>query len=147
MADDPSVSTIKGQIEVAPYALGADENSAKVLTLPEAYAIPQTSQNKKEAWEYIKFMSSKDFDKEKGQEIGALPIWMDNFSDADLLKMYPYWENFGKQSQNAKGLQDILWYDEMSNIVQVESLKILMNKTSVDDGLKSMDEQFMKKLR
>ena len=147
MADDPSVSKIKGEIAVAPYALGADESSAKVLTLPEAYAIPQSSKNKKEAWEYIKFMSSKDFDKQKGQEIGALPIWKDNFNDADLLKMYPYWESFGKQSQNAKGLQDILWYDEMSNIVQVESLKILMNKASVDEGLKTMDEQFKKKMR
>lgn len=147
MADDPSVSKIKGEIAVAPYALGVNESSAKVLTLPEAYAIPQTSKNKKEAWEYIKYMSSKEFDKRKGQEIGALPIWKDNFNDADLLKTYPYWESFGKQSQNAKGEQDILWYDELSNIVQVESLKILLNKSSVDEGLKNMDEQFKKKMK
>lgn len=146
-ADDESVSKIKGQVAVAPYSLGVDEKSAKVLTLPEAYCIPQSSKNKEAAWEYIKYMSSKEFDKKKGQEIGALPIWSDNFNDADLLKLYPYWSEFGKQSQNAKGLQDILWYDEMSNIIQVESLNILLGKTDVEEGLKKMDEKFTAKMK
>lgn len=146
-ADDESVSKVKGQIAVAPYSIGVDEASATVLTLPEAFCIPASSKNKEAAWKYIEFMSSKEFDKKKGLEIGALPIWIDNFNDADLLKLYPHWAEFGKQSLGAKGHVDILWYDEFSNIIQVESLRILLGETSVEDGLKSMDEKFARNMK
>jgi len=64
-ANDSSISQIVGQIEVAPYAIGVDEQTNVVLTLPEAMAIPATSKNKENAWKYIKYMSSKEFDKRK----------------------------------------------------------------------------------
>ncbi|HHW48685.1 MAG TPA: extracellular solute-binding protein [Clostridiaceae bacterium] len=140
-ANDPSVSQIVGQIEVAPYAIGVDEKTNIVLTLPEAMAIPATSKNKENAWKYIRYMSSKEFDKRKALEIGALPIWKELYNDPDLLKLYPYWENFGKQAENARGLPDITWYDQFANIIQVEVQNILIGQTSVEDGLKSIEEQ------
>lgn len=142
-ANDAEQSQIVGNIAVADYALG-ENGKQSVLTLPEAMAIPATSKNKEAAWEYIKYMSSKDFDKRKAETIGALPIWSDLFNDADLLKLYPHWASFGKQSAYANGLQSLLWYDEFSNIVQVETQKILLGQVSVDDGLKSMEEQCKK---
>ncbi|WP_158602373.1 ABC transporter substrate-binding protein [Cohnella endophytica] len=138
-ANDPDKSKIVGEIAVAPYSPGVDESSSTVLTLPEAMAIPQSSKNKEAAWKYIEYMSSKKFDKKKAQEIGALPIWTDLFNDSELLAVYPYWKDFGKQSLKAKGLQDILWYDQFSNVVQVESIKILLGKNSIEDGFKAIE--------
>ena len=141
MANDAETSKIVGEIAVAPYSIGVDEKTNAVLTLPEAMAVPKASKVKDEAWKYIEYMSSKEFDKKKALEIGALPIWKDSFNDEELLKVYPYWKDFGKQALSAKGLQDILWYDQFSNILQVESLKILLGEVSVDEGLKNMEEQ------
>lgn len=143
-ANDPKTSKIVGQIEVAPYAVGVDENTNVVLTLPEAMAIPSTSKNKENAWKYIKYMSSKDFDKRKAQEIGALPIWKDLYKDQDLLKVYPYWENFGKQAEHARGLPDITWYDQFANIIQTETQKALIGQETVDNTLKNIEEQCKK---
>jgi len=140
-ANDADKSQIVGEIAVAPYSLGVNESTGAVLTLPEAMAIPQTSKNKEAAWQYIQYMSSKQFDKNKAEQLGALPIWTDLFNDEDLLQIYPHWKNFGLQSANARGLQDLLWYDQFSNVVQIESLKILMDKTSVEDGLKNIEKQ------
>lgn len=140
-SNDESISTIPGQVEVADYSISADGETQAVLTLPEAMAIPKTSQNKEAAWKYIEFMSSIDFDKEKAEAIGALPIWTDLYSDAELLELYPYWEQFGKQSAFAKGEPDILWFDEFSNIVQVETQNIILGNATVEEGLAAMQEQ------
>ena len=110
-------------------------------SLPEAMAIPKTSENKDAAWKYIEYMSSKEFDKEKSKAIGALPIWSELFQDEELLAEYPYWEQFGKQSEFAKGEPDILWFDEFSNIVQIETQNIILGTNSVEDGLAAMQEQ------
>lgn len=143
-ANDAATSKIVDQIAVADYSLSGDGTTQTVLTLPEAMAIPKSSKNKDAAWQYIKYMSSKEFDKRKGQEIGALPIWKDLFTDADLLKLYPYWSSFGKQAESSKGLPTLLWYDEFANILLVESQKILLGQVSVDEGLKTMEEQCKK---
>ena len=140
-SNDESISTIPGQVEVADYSISADGETQAVLTLPEAMAIPKTSENKDAAWKYIEFMSSKEFDKEKSKAIGALPIWSDLFQDEELLAEYPYWEQFGKQSEFAKGEPDILWFDEFSNIVQIETQNIILGTNSVEDGLAAMQEQ------
>lgn len=143
-ANTPSTSKIVGDVAVAPYSIGKDSNTNVVLSLPEAMAIPSTSNNKDAAWKYMSYMSSKSFDKNKALTIGALPIYSSTFSDSDVLKKYPYWENFGKQSKNAKGLEQVLWYDQFSSAVQAESQKILLNKSSVSDGLKTLQDEVTK---
>lgn len=140
-ANDESVSTIVNQIAVADYTISGDGKSQAVLTLPEAMAIPKTSKNKDEAWQYIQYMSSKEFDKLKAETIGALPVYTELFADADLLALYPYWESFGKQSEYSRGLPDLLWFDEFSSILQVETQNIILGTISVEEGLEQMQTQ------
>ena len=140
-ANDPETSMIVDQIAVgdsAPHAAGED---FMVLTLPEAMAIPKTSEHKDAAWKYIEYMSSHDFDKERCAAIGSLPVWTDLYSDPDLLELYPYWEQFANQITHSKGLPDLLWYDEYCNILTVESQKIFLGEVGVEEGLKDMQAQ------
>lgn len=141
MAGDSTTSKIVGEIAVAPYSLSADGKTQSVLTLPEAMAIPTASKNKDNAFKYIQYMSSKEFDKRKALEIGALPIWTDLYSDPDLLALYPYWEQFGEQAVYARGYADIEWFDEFSNVVQIESQNILLGNVPVADGLKAIQDK------
>ena len=140
-ANDPETSAIVDEIAVgdsAPHAAGED---FMVLTLPEAMAIPKTSEHKDAAWKYIEYMSSHDFDKERCAAIGSLPVWTDLYSDPDLLELYPYWEQFANQITHSKGLPDLLWYDEYCNILTVESQKIFLGEVGVEEGLKEMQKQ------
>jgi len=140
-ANNAETSKIVNQIAVAPYAIGKDPKTNIVLSMPEAMAIPTKSNNKDSAWKYIQYMASMSFDKNKALTIGALPIYSKTFNDSDVLKKYPYWVNFGKQSENAKGLQQILWYDKFSNVIQVMSQKILLNQVSTSDGMQQIQDQ------
>jgi len=139
-ANDESLSKIVGQVEVAEFSVSKTGAEQVVLTLPEAMAITSTSQNKEAAWEYIKYMSSKEFDKERALAIGSLPIWSDLYNDGDLLALYPYWKEFGKQAQNAKGYPDIIWVDDFADIVAKVSQRILAGNTTVQAGLDEMQK-------
>ncbi len=141
MANDEESSVIIDQIAVGDSAPHADGEQPVVLTLPEAMAIPKTSQNKDAAWKYIEYMSSKDLDKRRAEAIGSLPIWTELYSDPDLLAMYPYWENFGNQIEFATGLDNLLWYDEFSNLLTQETQKVLLGESTVDEGLQAIQSQ------
>lgn len=141
-ANNADISKIVGNIAVADYSVSKTGAEQAVLTLPEAMAIPKTSKNKEAAWEYIEFISSKSIDKERSLAIGSLPIWSELYSDADLLKLYPYWDKFGKQAMHAKGYPDIVWVDEFADTLAKVSQGILTGNVSVDDGLKQMQSLF-----
>lgn len=144
-SNDPDQSQVVGEIEVAPYTVTSSKDSNVVLTVPEAYAIPKNSQHKEAAWKYIQYMSTKEFDKEKALELGALPNWQSNFEDADILAKYPHFKAMGEQIPYAKGFDDFTWYDEYSNIFQSELQSMLLGDITPEEcvaNIQSQCEQF-----
>jgi len=137
-ANNADVSKIVGDIAVADYSISKTGAEQTVLTLPEAMAITATSKNPDAAWKYIEYMSSYEFDKERASKIGSLPIWSELYNDPDLLALYPYWEQFGKQSMNARGYPDITWVDDYADIVAKVAQKILAGNVGVQEGLDEM---------
>ena len=137
-SNNSDVSKIVGNVEVADYSVSKTGAEQTVLTLPEAMAITTTSKNPDLAWQYIQYMSSMDFDKERALKIGSLPIWSELYNDPDLLAIYPYWEQFGKQAMNARGYPDIVWVDDFADIVAKVSQKILAGNIDVQAGLDEM---------
>jgi len=121
-ANDPKKSQVVGDVEVASWLPGKTSSLQATLTLPEAFAIPKSSKNKDLAWKYIQFMISKKKDKERAEAIGSLPLFKDLYNDKGLLEKYPYWEQFGEQSDVAKALPQVAWYDELvqETIVDVQ---------------------------
>jgi len=137
-SNNPDVSKIVGDIGVADYSISKTGAEQVVLTLPEAMAIPTTSKNPDAAWQYIEYMSSLEFDKERALAIGSLPIWSSLYNDSELLALYPYWEQFGKQAMHARGYPDIVWVDDFADIVAKVSQKILAGNIDVQAGLDEM---------
>ena len=141
MANNEDFSIITGQVAVGDVSIHAEGEAPIVLALPEAMAIPKTSAHKDAAWKYIEYMSSLEVDKRRCEAIGSLPLWSSLYTDPDLLAIYPYWENFGNQSEIVLGLPDLLWYDEYSEILMRETHNMLNGKISVGDCLKTIQEQ------
>jgi multiple sugar transport system substrate-binding protein len=125
-ANDATKSKVVGQVEVASWLPAKTGALQTTLTLPEAFAIPKASKNKQAAWKYIQYMISKEKDKERAVEIGSLPLFKDAYNDASLLKLYPYWTKFGKQSAVARALPLVDWYDELVQKAIVAVQKMLL---------------------
>ncbi|MGE0075313.1 MAG: sugar ABC transporter substrate-binding protein [Sphaerochaetaceae bacterium] len=123
-ANDPSMSSVVGQVEVASWLPGKTTDVQATLTLPEAFAIPKTSENKDAAWKYIEYMISAEKDKERSLQIGSLPMFSDAYEDPELLAKYPHWIQFGAQSEVARALPLVSWYDELveKTIVVVQQM-------------------------
>lgn len=137
---DKSISSVDGQIETGLVPT-TDTGSGVALTLPEAYAIPVGSQHKEAAWKFIEYMTSKDTNKYLAQQIGALPIWVDLFADADLVKLYPYWASFQAQLSSAVGLPKVTWYSDFVDISNAEFHKALAGEQSPQQALDNMAAQ------
>ena len=117
---------------------GGKAGVSAALTLPEAYAIPRGSKNKAAAWKFIAYMTSKDTNKKLAQEIGILPIWSSQYTDRDLVKLYPYWADFSKQMASAKGLAVLTWYNNFVDVGIAEIQKMLSGKTTPQQTLDNM---------
>ena len=141
-SNDESVSSIVGQAEVAPYTITNSEDTNVCLTLPEAMAIPSASKNKEAAWEYIKFMASEDTNKEQAKEIGTLPIYSSLYSDPELLELYPYWENVGKQSEFSRALPCLEEYSVYADIFLTETQNMLMGSVTAQQAADNTYQQF-----
>jgi len=137
-SNDPSVSKIVGEVEVAEWIPAAKEEFQSTLNLPEALAIPATSKNKETAWKYIEYMTSPSKEKERCLEIGVLPIWQELFTDPDLLSVYPYWKYFGEQAMYAKGHPKLTWFDEWAVAQQIEVQSALMGNKTPEQALKDL---------
>jgi multiple sugar transport system substrate-binding protein len=129
-ANDSTKSSVVGNVEVAEWLPAQTTGLQTTLTLPEAFAIPKGSKNKAAAWKYIQYMISVERDKQRALEIGSLPIFQALYTDPELLKLYPYWAQFGKQSSVARALPLVDWYDELvqKTIVAVQEM-LLGSKT------------------
>lgn len=129
-ANDGTKSKIVGKVRVAEGLPAKTAALQTTLTLPEAFAIPKSSAKKELAWKYIRYMISPERDRQRAMQIGSLPLFRELYSDPLLVKMYPYWVQFGKQSSVAKALPLVDWYDELvqTTIVSVQQM-LLGSKT------------------
>jgi len=133
-ANDKTKSNIVGQVGVASWLPAQTPELQTTLTLPEAFAIPKTSKHKEAAWKFITFIISKEKDKERALEIGSLPLFKDLYTDEELLKLYPYWKQFGAQSAVARALPQVEWYDELVQQAIVSVQEALIGSKSVQEA-------------
>ena len=136
-AQDASRSRVVGQVKVG-LVPGGKAGVSAALTLPEAYAIPKGSKNKAAAWKFIEYMTGKDVNKKLAQDIGILPIWTAQYTDRDLVKLYPYWADFSRQMGSARGLSVLTWYNNFVDVAITESQKMLSGKVSPQAALDEM---------
>jgi len=133
-ANNPEISKVKDQVAVS-IVPGAEAGKSATLTLPEAYAIPSASQHKEAAAKFIQYMTSQETNKVLAQEIGLLPIWVDLYTDPDLVKLYPFWAQFADQLATAQGLSTVTWYGDFVDAATSEISAALGNQKSAQQAL------------
>lgn len=136
-ANDPSISKVVDQVAVGLVPAPKDGATA-TLTLPEAYAIPINSKHKEAAWKFIEFMTSRETNKALAREIGLLPIWVDLYTDPDLVQLYPFWAQFSDQLASARGLSTLTWYGDFVDVATAEIHAALSGQKSAQEALDAM---------
>jgi multiple sugar transport system substrate-binding protein len=138
--NNPELSNVVGQIEVAEWTLGKTPETQATMNLPEALAIPTTSQHKEAAWKYIEFICSKEKDKERGLTIGSIPLWTELYTDPELTAKYPYWAQFSKQLIYAKPHPKLEWIEEWIYNLEIETQAVLSQDKTPQEALESLLE-------
>jgi multiple sugar transport system substrate-binding protein len=139
-AQDEKLSKVVGKVNVG-LVPGVKEGVSAALALPEAMAIPKTSKHKEAAWKFIEFMTNKKTNKMMADQIGAIPIYVDLYNDADLLAKYPYWKEYGAQLTTAQGLMKVTWLDQWGQVEMAEVQKCLAGKQTPQQAIEAIYNQ------
>jgi ABC-type glycerol-3-phosphate transport system substrate-binding protein len=86
--DDASASQVVGKAEIIPVP-GKEAGKGASLNGAWGWAIPKSSNNADAAWEFIKWVESKDVAIKRALQ-GGSPTRTDVFDDAEVNKKYPY---------------------------------------------------------
>lgn len=142
LANDPEQSQVAGKVGIA-----MDPGTAQVASASTnggmGLAIPKGSKHPDEAWKYIQFMASKDFQKKHVKD--ALPIWKSLFNDADVIASNPDLVNVSKtQYEHLINRPQVPWYGELSTELQVEVSKALLGQTTSEQALNDLQNKALK---
>ena len=133
---DPSKSAIVGQTGVALIPGSGSVRSATVNG-GQPLSISAGSKRSAEAWTYILYMSSKDFQKKFPKN--ALPIWKSLYDDKDVVASNPEVVKVAKDQYTYLVNRPVVpFYSEFSTDLQVRIQEVLQGKKTSDQALKEV---------
>ena len=98
-------------------------------------AITKATKNREAAWKYISFLASKPIQKRQAIAAGALPIWTSLYEDKELRAKHPALADMSAQLKTAYNRPMIVWYNEFSQVLQVEVQNALAGKKTPQQAL------------
>lgn len=118
--NDPSVSKIIGSgkmgiLPVSEKVLGKYHFDTASVSGFQGLGVLNNSSNKEAAWEYIKHITSKEFQKQRLEE---MPVWTSVQNDPDVLALDPVMEIKSKQISRVHHRPKVEKYTEVSAIMQ-----------------------------
>lgn len=143
LSNDPKQSKIVNKVGVASLPKG-DHDSASALG-GWMTGISKNSKHKKEAWEFIKFITGSE-----GQKIAALkslaPTYLPVYDDPEVQKAIPLFANKGFVEGVSKSIPRPVTpdYAVVSDAIQVEVSKAITGSQSAEDTVKNIEEKLKK---
>ena len=135
--NDPKKSKVAGKVALAPMPGGIGLNGGW------GWAIPKNSAHKKEAWEFIKWVESKEVVKRRALQ-GHAPTRTDVFNDPDVLKKYPYYKEALQIIAKAKHVPEFQFSAQMIEVVGRElslaAAKQKAIKQALDDAARELND-------
>lgn len=110
-------SPVKGKVGIAPIPRRAGGVSVSALG-GWHIAVSKFSDDKKGAWEFVRFVTSREVQKELALKLGWNPARMDVYKDKDVLKAYPHFASLGEIFRNAYPRPGLPYYTQLSAILQ-----------------------------
>ncbi|MBU7314494.1 ABC transporter substrate-binding protein [Paenibacillus oleatilyticus] len=142
MANDPKESKVVGKVGIAAVPGTAKKPSA-TTNGGMGLAISKKSKHSDEAWKFIQFLSSKEFQKKHAQS--ALPIWKSLFNDSAVVGTNPQLiEVSKKQYEHIVNRAQVPWYGQFSTELQVSVHQALLDKATPQKALDDLQAKVVK---
>ncbi|RWZ58782.1 ABC transporter substrate-binding protein [Halobacillus fulvus] len=141
LANDENESEIVGNVGVAPLPEG-DAGSAAALggwmTAINAY-----SENKEEAWEFLKFMTGPEGQKISAIYGGLAPTLPELFEDEEILEANPFFQEEGFQNalESAVSRPVAPNYPEVSEVIQINVSRAIAGEVTPEEAVAAMEEE------
>lgn len=147
VAQDKKQSKVVDQIDVAPLPKG-DHDSVATLG-GWMTGINKFSKHKKEAWEFIKFVSSPEGQRIAAQYGGSPPTYLPAYDDPVVKKASPLFANKNFVEGVSKAIPRPVSpiYSAISDAMQVELSKAIVGKQSAEDTAKNMETKLKELLK
>lgn len=138
LAEDKEQSKIVGKIGVAPLPAG-DQGSAAALG-GWMSGISKYSKHKKEAWEFLKFITGPEGQKIAAQ-YGSTPTYLPAFDDKDVQKSNPLYANKNFIEGISKAIPRPVSpvYPEISDAMQIELSKAVVGQQTAEVTVKNIE--------
>jgi multiple sugar transport system substrate-binding protein len=138
-AQDASKSAIVGQAGISLIPGSGSVRSATVNG-GQPLSISTGSKHATEAWQYILYMSSKDFQRKFPKN--ALPIWKSLYDDKDVAASSPDVVKIAKDQYSYLVNRPVVpFYSEFSTDLQVRIQECLQGKKTSDQALKEIQDK------
>lgn len=103
--------------------------------------ISKYSDNKEKAWEFIKYVTSYEVQKEMVLTIGWNPGRKDVYKDEELNKKLPQLQILEYVFENTVARPTVPYYSNISEVIQRNVNNCLANKITPENALKKMEEE------
>ncbi len=142
-ADDGS-SKVNGKFGVAPLA-GVDGPGVSSLG-GHNYAISTWAQNKGTAIDFMNYMASEDEMKARTEKTSQAPTRTSVYTDADLVKKYPYLPVLQKSIETARPRPKVAKYGDVTLAIQDATYNVIQGNQDPQaalDGLQAKLEELL----
>lgn len=146
VVNDPEKSLVVGKTRIGLIP-AKKVGMTRTVDGSETFSIPKNAKNKEAAWEYIKFICSKEVEKKVLYQHNILPVWMSLFTDPEINKDIPMMRAFGEQRKFLSFRPKVAWYEEFSHIMQVAILQALTQEKSSQKALDDAAEAVKKLIK
>lgn len=136
--NDTETSTVIGDIKVGMIP---SNNISYTVDGSETLAIASNSTHKEAAWEFIRGLTDKEYQKQLYLTQQVLPIYLSLYADVEMNAQNPFLEMFGKQLENIVSRPTDAWWGEVSQIIQVQTISALNGETDAQSALDMAVEQ------
>jgi ABC-type glycerol-3-phosphate transport system substrate-binding protein len=136
--DDPKSSSVVGKIGIAPNPGGG-------LNGAWGWAIPNSSTQKEEAWNFIKWAESYKIAKKRAM-LGGAPTQSKIFNDPDILRERPYYPILGQVLAGAQEFPVFTYTTEFVEKVGRELNLAATGEKEIEEAMNAANKAYRKLL-
>jgi trehalose/maltose transport system substrate-binding protein len=145
LAGDPEMSKIEqNQISVAPLPVGEGQSQTASCLGGWNMLISASSEKQDEAWEFVRFMTSEESQKEYSITAFTLPTLKTLYDDREILEKVPVVDLSKEALQNARPRPVSPYYSEMSREMAEQFNNVVRGAISPEEAVETLQSELQR---
>jgi multiple sugar transport system substrate-binding protein len=143
---DDADSQVKGKVGVMPLPAVAGGRSATCIGGWQ-WAVSAFSRHKAEAAKLVRHMTSREASKFLAIEGAMLPTYLENYTDADVVRAVPWFADAARVVVNGRGRPQHRDYGQVSDTIRTGTSAVLARTRTPEEGVADMENRLRRVMR